>query len=124
MSKGVDHAGGRAPDLPGRERRSTERFTGADHHRVVIIAGGRSYDCVIEDVSRGGLRLRLTEPAPLAGQMVVEHVAAGFFRAKRVWARGNEMAIAFANETGEGDALAHTLRIVRILMAGAEPGEG
>ena len=50
-------------------------------------------------------------------ELVVEHMAAGFFRAKKVWSEGFEMAIAFDAAASD---LTHTLRCIHLMMAGVD----
>ena len=47
--------------------------------------GDRLHDCVIEDVSLGGARLRFDGPPPDGGDLVLEHAVAGRFPGRLVW---------------------------------------
>ena len=100
------------------ERRATHRFEVENRNQVMVIAGARSFRAEILDISRGGLRLELEEDPPLCGSLLIEHMSAGFFRARRVWSEGRQLSVAFEEQ---GSDLMHTLRCIRLLMATVEP---
>ena len=96
------------------DRRHTQRFQVEDLNRLTLLAGGRSYQCEVEDISRGGVCLSLDDVAPLASEVVLEHAGAGHFRGRRIWSQGNRIGVSF-NETGSD--LNHTLRCIQMLMS-------
>ena len=95
------------------ERRESQRFR-VDHMQpLTLLAGARSYPCAVQDISRGGLRVSLEEPAPLASEVALEHPTAGFFRGRRMWSKGRQIGLHF--DTPDTD-LTQALRCVRMIM--------
>lgn len=97
------------------DRRRSQRFRIENMQHMTLLAGARSYDCAIQDISRGGVRLALNEPAPLASEVVLEHPAAGHFRGRRMWSDGHQIGVTFENM---GSDLAQALRCVQMVVAG------
>lgn len=97
------------------ERRQSQRFRVDDIQSLTLLAGARSYPCAVQDISRGGLRLTLEEPAPLASEVALEHPTAGLFRGRRMWSKGHQIGLYF--DTPDTD-LTQALRCVQMVMDG------
>jgi hypothetical protein len=84
------------PDNDPQRRRSQPR-------RRVLLSGKLVYgeppmtmDCAISDLSRGGARIRLPGPEPLAEPLYLIDVRHGLaFRAREMWRQGNRIGLSF-----------------------------
>lgn len=97
------------------ERRRSQRFRVENMQPLTLLAGARSYPCAVQDISRGGLRLTLEEPAPLASEVALEHPSAGLFRGRRMWSKGHQIGLNFDTA---GSDLTRTLRCVQMVIDG------
>lgn len=85
---------------------------------VGFSCGGLEYEGVIVDISMGGLRLRMTERAPvIEGDFTLMHDLAGPLQARQSWNRGTSMGIEF--HMADDSELARSLRCVQILLDGS-----
>ena len=66
------------------ERRDRQRYPVPTPTAISLIAGGREYSGVIEDVSLCGARIRFDSPVTLAGPVEIAHSAVGRFHVIRI----------------------------------------
>ena len=97
------------------DRRRSQRFRVDEMQPLTLLAGARSYSCAVQDISRGGWRLALEEPAPLASEVALEHPTAGLFRGRRMWSKGRQIGLHFDSPDTD---LTHALRCVQMVMDG------
>ena len=97
------------------ERRQSQRFRVDEMQPITLLAGARSYSCAVQDISRGGLRVALEEPAPLASEVALEHPTAGLFRGRRMWSKDRQIGVYF--DTPDTD-LTQALRCVQMVIDG------
>ena len=81
--------------LDGMERRDRQRYPVPTTTAVSLIAGGREYGGVIEDVSLCGARIRLEGAVTLAGPVEIVHSAVGKVRGELRWRAGNTSGLRF-----------------------------
>ena len=106
----------------GSDRRRYERHELGVGNVVGISYGGLDYEGVIVDISMGGLRIRMTERAPLIeDDFTLMHDLAGPLQARQSWSRGTSMGIEF--HMAEDSELSRSLRCVQILLDGDGYGE-
>ena len=77
------------------DRRSWQRHVPSFDMTLTLTTGGRRYRGTVEDISIGGMKLRIDGEAPTAEAFTVEHPQAGAFTAKRVWQSGGRLALRF-----------------------------
>lgn len=92
-----------------RERRHWPRYDLAGGCPVAMTADGMTWDCVLEDVSLGGARLRLGRPAPRNLEVRIEHPTAGCVYGVRTWAGTEHMGIRFDLSPQALDLITHCL---------------
>ena len=79
-----------------------------------VLCGGSRFECVIEDISLGGARLRFVEDVPDGAMMTLEHAVAGSFAGTIVWSDGPVCGFEFAPAENE---LQHELQCVALMVA-------
>jgi hypothetical protein len=105
----------------GSDRRRYERHELEVGNVVGFSHGGLDYEGIIVDISMGGLRIRMTERAPLIeGDFTLMHDLAGPLQAKQSWSRGTSMGVEF--HMAEDSELSRSLRCVQILLDGDGKG--
>lgn len=77
------------------DRRSWQRHALYFDMTLTLAADGRRYRGTVEDISIGGMKLRIDGEPPTAEAFTVEHPQAGRFAATRVWQNGGELALQF-----------------------------
>jgi hypothetical protein len=104
--------------LQGSDRRRHARHKLGVGNVVGFSRDGLEYEGVIVDISMGGLRLRMTERAPLIeDDFTLMHERAGPLQVRQSWCRGTAMGIEFA--VADDSELARSLRCVQILLDGS-----
>ncbi len=68
-------------------RRRSKRCVLERRTSAYVQAGEERFDCVIEDISLGGARLRFDGDAPAGGGLTLEHAVAGSFHGSVAWRR-------------------------------------
>jgi len=95
------------PDAPGggvdRRRRARDGVL----RRGRIVVAGTVLDCLVEDVSATGARVRLPIPTPVPEDVLLVLTRAGARPARRRWMRGTRIGFAFVAEGIEGTAAEH-----------------
>ncbi len=95
-----------APEIPGpevqdpevagpRNRRQWPRYALGERESFTIIAGDRIGTCTIEDISLGGARLRMDDPAPGGLEIRIEHPRLGQAYGRRCWKAQDRLGVAF-----------------------------
>lgn len=86
---------GDANRIHGRSqnRRRWRRHVVLDHGAVTLTAEGRRCPCDIEDISLGGVRLRLRGPLPHSFEVRLEHPVIGYVYGQRAWAGSDAIGI-------------------------------
>ena len=92
-----------------RDRRHWPRYDLDGGLPVTMTADGMMWDCVLEDVSLGGARLKLDRPAPRTLEVRIEHPAAGCVYGARTWAGAARMGIRFDLSPQALDLITHCL---------------
>ncbi len=76
-----------------RNRRQWSRYQIDEEILLTLGAEGRSYACVIQDISLGGVKLRLKEAVASAGAVQMNHPASGTISGQCVWQSSSAMGI-------------------------------
>lgn len=95
------------------DRRRWERYAMSERISATLVADGQPYECTVEDISLGGVKLRLAGEAPAAKNFELRHPAAGSFPALRVWRQDTILGVRFdiAEETR-----AHVLQCISLVL--------
>ena len=97
-----------SPDRLGSDVLNLERRHAARKHvilRVQIIAGTRSYDAVMLDVSDTGAQLQLRAPAELPARFVLRFSDGSVRMAEQRWCSGLKVGVAFLPDAVETPAI-------------------
>lgn len=98
-----------------------------DHRKVFlkraqIIAGGGVIDCVVENLSATGARLRLTDPMPLPAAFALRFLNGTSHAARRSWSRGTAVGITFEGGGPAAEAeRRHLVEAVQEASLAADP---
>ena len=79
----------------GSERRQWLRFTLPRHEELTLETNGRSFRCVIKDVSLGGARLGFLGDPPPPTYFELSHPIAGTFHGDCKWCTDQEIGLEF-----------------------------
>lgn len=82
-------------DFNGDEHRQWPRYAASLNLPLTLAADGKTYDCIIEDISLGGAKLRFKNGAPQSQEMMLQHPASGSFFGQRLWQTSETMGIQF-----------------------------
>jgi hypothetical protein len=96
-------------DMGRSERRHWPRYDLAGGLPVTMTADGMTWDCLLEDVSLGGARVRLDRPAPRNLEVRIEHPTAGSVYGARTWAGAGRMGVQFDLSPQALDLITHCL---------------
>lgn len=77
------------------DRRRWPRYRVHGPVPAILTADGRTQRCLIEEVSAAGARIRVAGAVPRNLEVRLEHPAAGYIYATRVWAAPNAMGLEF-----------------------------
>jgi hypothetical protein len=90
----------RGPVLRGSERRWRERRSGLWAAQLENAQGGRR-NCLVLDVSSGGAKLRVEQPASLGDIVTLIGERFGTRRGRVVWAANHRVGITFLDKPGD-----------------------
>ncbi len=96
--------------LDGMERRDRQRYPVPTPTAISLIAGGREYSGVIEDVSLCGARIRFDSPVTVAGPVEIAHSAVGRFHGELRWRAGNTSGLQFDDTEAAIGLCVHCLK--------------
>jgi hypothetical protein len=96
--------------LYGLERRDGQRYPVGTPTSVSLIAGGREYPGVIEDISLRGARIRFDGPVNVDGPVELVHSAVGRLRGQLRWHTGNTSGLSFDDAEAAVALLIHCLK--------------
>lgn len=80
---------------PEAERRAWPRYTAEREVRLAVEVAGRKHNCLVQDISLGGARLRCDGDLPDSEEIVFTGPAFGPSRGKRLWQSTGEIGIEF-----------------------------
>jgi hypothetical protein len=90
--------------------------------RAQVIAGGGVVDCVVENLSATGARLRLGSPTPLPETFALRFQDGAQHAARRRWSRGTAVGIEFEGAGPAAEAeRRHMVEAVREASLAADP---
>lgn len=89
------------PDAPGRADRR-RRLRDRVLRRGRIVVAGTVLDCLVEDISPTGARVRLAIPTPVPEGVVLALIGADARPARRRWMRGTRIGFEFVAEGTDG----------------------
>ena len=90
--------------------------------RAQIIDGATVLDCVVENLSATGARLRFGVPIPVPATFVLRFLGGASHAARRRWARGTAVGIVFDGEGPAGEAeRRHLVETVRDAALKTDP---
>jgi hypothetical protein len=96
--------------LYGLERRHLQRYPVPFPTPVTLVAGGRDYDGMIEDVSLGGARIRFDGPVALDGAVEVVHSTVGRLGGRARWHSGSVSGLSFDDTEAAVGLCVHCLK--------------
>ena len=90
--------------------------------RAQVISGSTVLDCVVENLSVTGARLRFGVPLPVPETFALRFLDGASHPARRRWARGAAVGIVFEGEGPFGEAKRqHLVEVVRDASLAADP---
>jgi hypothetical protein len=94
----------------GIERRARRRYPVGTDVLLTLVAGDREHTCLVEDVSLGGVRLRLEGPITLSQGLQVKHPDLGCFESDSRWISGDSTGLSFTNQDAAIRLCVHCLK--------------
>jgi hypothetical protein len=89
---------------------------------LIVLDGGGVVDCVVENLSATGARLRLGNPRPLPEAFALRFHDGTSYAARRCWSRGTAVGVAFEGGGPAAEAeRRHTAGAVRGASLAADP---
>lgn len=113
--------GGAAEEGRGNQRREPRK---AFLKRAQIVFDGAGVDCIVENMSKGGARVRFGNPIALPDVVALRFNDGTSHPARRRWARGEVAGLEFSGAGPAADTERRDLaRSVRDAVAAADPAE-
>jgi PilZ domain-containing protein len=115
-----------AAELPGGDAPREKRREGrkAFLKRAQVVFEGAGIDCVVENLSGGGARVRFGNPIPLPDVLALRFPDGTSHPAERRWARGEAAGLEFSGSGPAAEAeRRHLSRAVQDAVAAADPAE-
>lgn len=110
-----------AVDAPGDKRREGRK---AFLKRAQVVFEGGGIDCIVENMSSTGARIRFGNPIALPAVFALRFHDGGSHPARRRWARGVVAGIEFSGEGPAAEAeRRHLVLAVQDAVAAADPAE-
>ena len=94
----------------GIERRAQRRYPISTDVCLTLIDGEREHNCLVEDVSMGGVRLRFEGAITLTEQFEVAHPDLGRFTSGGRWVSGDVLGLAFDSQEAAIRLCVHCLK--------------
>lgn len=122
----VDGTGGEEPvaeagDAPENARREARK---AVLKRAQVVFDGGGIDCIVENMSNGGARVRFASPIALPELLALRFNDGSSHPAKRRWSFGETAGLEFSGEGPAAEAeRRHLARAVHEAVAAADPHE-
>jgi hypothetical protein len=92
--------------------------------RAQVVFDGTGIDCIVENMSKGGARIRFGSPVPLLEVLALRFHDGTSHPAKRRWAHGEVAGLEFSGAGPEAEAeRRHLATTVQGLVAAADPTE-
>ena len=114
----ADTSGSDAPDEKRREHRK------AFLKRAQVVFEGAGIDCVVENLSDSGARVRFGSPIPLPEVLALRFSDGTSHPVTRRWARGRAAGLEFSGEGPAAEAgRRHLVQAVQDAVAAADPAE-
>ena len=95
------------------ERRHWPRYAVERETAVTLTADGQRFDARVEDISLGGIRLRLNAAPPRNIELRVEHPGIGSFYGTRRWRGDDAIGLTFDFSPRALNLVLHCLGIAR-----------
>lgn len=77
----------------GPERRKSRRYAAPDRSPITATAGGKVYNCYVEDISLDGIKLRFQDDMPQSRVIALDHPVAGTLCGSCVWRQPGELGV-------------------------------
>jgi hypothetical protein len=77
------------------DRRRWDRFGFGEATSAILHAEGVDLPCALEDLSVGGVKVRLSTPAPASERLELRHAIAGSFPLRRAWQKDQHAGYCF-----------------------------
>lgn len=122
----MDGIGSEEAPAPEAEGRTYKRREGrkAFLKRAQVVFEGTGVDCIVENMSKGGARVRFGNPIALPEVLALRFHDGASHPARRRWAHGAVAGLEFSGAGPEAEAERRDLaRTVRDAMAAADPAE-
>lgn len=95
----------------GIERRARRRYPIKTDVAFTVISDEQEYGCVVEDVSLGGLRLRVADEAVKPGSEIhVSHPSLGRFSARGLWSKDRLIGLVVGSQEAAVRICVHCLK--------------
>ena len=110
-----------AVDAPEDKRREGRK---AFLKRAQVVFDGGGIDCIVENMSSAGARVRFGSPVALPAVFALRFLDGGSHPARRRWASGQMAGLEFRGEGPAAEAKRrHLVRAVQHAVAAADPAE-
>lgn len=122
----MDGIGSEEAPAPGAEGQADKRREGrkAFLKRAQVVFEGAGVDCIVENMSKGGARVRFANPIALPAVLALRFNDGTSHPARRRWAHGEVAGLEFSGAGPEAEAERRNLaRTVRDAVAAADPAE-
>lgn len=96
--------------IDGIERRAQRRYPIKSDVAIKVISDEQEYDCVVEDVSLGGLRLRLPEAVEPGLEIEFSHPFLGRFSALSRWSKDSLVGLVIGSQEASVRICVHCLK--------------
>lgn len=118
---GAEPADEAADDADGDKRREARK---AFLKRAQILFEGAGFDCIVENMSGGGARVRFASPTPLPEVLALRFHDGTSHAARRRWSHGELAGLEFSGAGPAAEAeRRHLAQAVREAVAAADPAE-
>jgi PilZ domain-containing protein len=109
------------PDAPADKRRESRK---AFLKRARVVFDGAGFDCIVENMSGGGARVRFNTPVALPEVLALRFNDGTSHPALRRWAHGEVAGLQFSGEGPAAEAeRRHLARAVHEAIAATDPAE-
>ena len=110
-----------AADAPDDKRREARK---AFLKRAQVVVEGAGFDCVVENMSAAGARVRFANPVALPEVFALRFNDGASYSARRRWCRGEVVGLEFSGESPAAESeRRHLVRVVQEAVPAADPAD-
>ena len=121
LEEPADAPGAPSAGFPTDKRHEARKAT---LKRAQVVFDGAGMDCIVENMSNSGARVRFGNPIALPNVLALRFHDGTSHPARRCWGRGEVVGLEFSGEGPAAEAeRRHLARAVQDAVAAADPGE-